>query len=139
MLSFAIMIIMMFKMTKMMMKMHYNYIIVRLKYIMLLKLPIIILFSNSFYYSQNYSQYKASYFVRISLIYIATYVKNYNISYLNKKSKKDLWFSQLAKGILSELHCYGYECIVDLSLCKEYECKRLCFDSTLKFYVYIRT
>ena len=31
------------------------------------------------------------------------------ISYLNKKSKKDLWFSQLAKGILSELRCYGYE------------------------------
>ena len=40
-----------------------------------------------------------------------------------KKSKKDLWFSQLAKGIFSELRCYGYEyyCIVGFSLCKEYD------------------
>ena len=75
---------------------------------MLLKLPIIILSSNSFYFNplfQNYSQYKASYY--ITNLYC--YVKNYNISYLNKKSKKDLWFSQLAKGIFSELRCYGYE------------------------------
>ena len=34
----------------------------RLEYIMLLKLSII-LFSSSFYYSQNYSQYKASYYI----------------------------------------------------------------------------
>ena len=74
---------------------------------MLLKLPII-LSSDSFiltHYSQNYSQYKASY--TISLIYIA--LLNNNISYLNKKSKKGLWFSQLAKNIFSELRCYGYE------------------------------
>ena len=74
---------------------------------MLLKLPII-LSSNSFiltHYSQNYSQYKTSY----SITNLYCYVKNYNISYLNKKSKKDLWFSQLAKGIFSELRCYGYE------------------------------
>ena len=48
------------------------------------------------------------------------------------KSKKDLWFSQLAKGIFSELRCYGYKkyCIVGFSLCKEYA--RLCFGSILK-------
>ena len=34
---------------------------------------------------------------------------------------------QLAKGIFSELRCYGYElyCIVGFSLCKEQECKTL--------------
>ena len=44
------------------------------------------------------------------------YFKNYQLFFpailfilLNKKSKKDLWFSQLAKGIFSELCCYGYE------------------------------
>ena len=66
---------------------------------MLLKLPIILFFPAILFilthYSQNYSQYKASYY--ITNLYC--YVKNYNISYLNKKSKKDLWFSQLAKGI----------------------------------------
>ena len=75
---------------------------------MLLKLPIIILSSNSFYFNvfSNYSQYKASYY--ITNLYC--YAKNYNnISYLNKKSKKNLWFSQLANGIFSELRCYGYE------------------------------
>ena len=75
---------------------------------MLLKLPII-LSSNSFYFDQlfpNYSQYKASYY--ITNLYC--YVKNYNIiPYLYMKSKKDLWFSQLAKGIFNELRCYGYE------------------------------
>ena len=53
---------------------------------MLLKLPII-LSSNSFiltHYSQNYSQYKASYYITNQYCY----VKNYNISYLNKKSKR---------------------------------------------------
>ena len=44
-----------------------------------------------------------------SITNLYCYVKNYNISYLNKKSKKDLWFSQLAKGIFSELRCYRYE------------------------------
>ena len=43
----------------------------------------------------------------ISLIYIA--VLKIIISYLYMKSKKDLWFSQLAKGIFNELLCYGYE------------------------------
>ena len=36
------------------------------------------------HYSQNYSQYKASYYITNQYCY----VKNYNVSYLNKKSKK---------------------------------------------------
>ena len=87
----------------------------RLKYIMLLKL-LIILSSNSFFILTHYSQYKASYY--ITKLY--SYFKNDNIVYLLRKSKKDLWFFQLAKGIFSELCCYGYElyCIVGFSLCE---------------------
>ena len=70
---------------------------------MLLIVPL----SNSFYFNPLFhSQYKASYYITNLRILLC---KNYNISYLNKKSKKDLWFSQLAKGIFSELRCYGYE------------------------------
>ena len=31
------------------------------------------------------------------------------LTYTYMNPKKDLWFSQLAKGICSELRCYGYE------------------------------
>ena len=53
----------------------------------------------------------------ISLIYIAM-VK---LHLLIHEAQKYLWFSQLAKGIFSELRCYGYElwvsvCVMHLSI-----------------------
>ena len=45
------------------------------------------------------------------------------------KFKKNLWFSQSAKGIFSELRCYGYKYIV-LWVSEEYA--RFCFGSILK-------
>ena len=43
----------------------------------------------------------------ISLIYIAMAKSQYIL--LIHEVQKDLWFSQLAKGIFSELRCCGYE------------------------------
>ena len=101
---------------------------------MLLKLPIIILSSNSFYFKgamrqpiqvhdftgceiiSSNSFYFNQLFPKfipsikhptISLIYITMVKLQYIL--LKMKSKKDLWFSQLAKGIFSELRCYGYK------------------------------
>ena len=73
---------------------------------MLLKLPII-LSSNSFYFNPLFPKLFSvqSILLLISLIYIAML----KITIYLKKSKKDLWFSQLAKGIFSELRFYGYE------------------------------
>ena len=75
---------------------------------MLLKLPII-LSSNSFYFNPLFSKLFSLQSILLYITNLYCYVKNYNISYLNKKSKKDLWFSQLAKGIFSELRCNGYK------------------------------
>jgi len=91
---------------------------------MLLKLPIIL--SRNSIYLDPLILFPVQSISLITILY--SYVKKYNIS----KSKKDLWFSQfIAKGIFSKLCCYGYElyCIVVFSLSKDYECKRLCFDS----------
>ena len=76
---------------------------------MLLEL-LIILSSNSFYFNQP----KIIPSVKHSTTYI-TNLYSYGkitiiyLTYIYMKSKKDLWFSQLAKGIFSELRCYGYE------------------------------
>ena len=64
------------------------------------KLPII-LSSNSFYFNPLYISkiILSTKHPTISLIYIAML----KITIYLKKSKKDLWFSQLAKGSFSEL------------------------------------
>ena len=60
--------------------------------------------------------YNCASIIRLYRLKSTLYFKNYQLFFpailfilLNKKSKKDLWFSQLAKGIFSELRCYGCE------------------------------
>ena len=65
----------------------------------------------------------------MSLIYIAMLKITISLTYI-RNPKMICDFLQLAKGIFSELCCYGYKiyCIVGFSLCKEQECKKLCLE-----------
>ena len=98
-------------------------IIYRLKYIMLLKLPII--FSgNSFYFNQLFPVLGGIMHSTISLIYIAMVKLQYillinclrklnagplDMFLINEAQKRFLVLSTIAKSIFSELRCYGYE------------------------------